>query len=186
MLEILRGPWPWWVAGPLIGICVPLLLLIGNKPLGVSGSLRAICAAVAPRGVEFFKYDWRRSGAWSIALVVGILVGGVLAQALFGTNTPAISAGTRGALARLGLGSDVAGVAPTTIFSWATLLTWRGLICIPIGGFLVGFGSSYAGGCTSGHGITGLAARDRASLIALLAIFAGGLFTTFVLLPAIF
>lgn len=185
MVEALRGAWPWFVAGPLIGLCVPVLLLIGNKPLGVSGSLRAICAAVAPRGVAFFTYDWRHSGAWSIAFVTGIAGGGMIARALFGLTTPDISASTREAIAQLGFGADVSGFAPSAVFSWSALASWRGLLCIPIAGFLVGFGASYAGGCTSGHGITGLAARDRASVFALLAIFAGGLLATYVLMPAL-
>jgi uncharacterized membrane protein YedE/YeeE len=183
MLEILRGPWPWYMAGPVIGLFVPLLLLVGNKPFGVSGSLRAICAAVAPGNVSFFRYDWRRSGAWSIAFVAGLLIGGLLAAALLGVDAPAIAPATRSALGALGLEEAVTDLAPTSLFSWSALLTLRGALFVAGGGFLVGFGASYAGGCTSGHGITGLAALQVASLIAVLAIFAGGLLTTYLLFP---
>lgn len=165
MLALLSEPWPWYVAGPLIGLFVPALLLIGNKPLGATSSLRALCAAVIPRDVEFFKYDWRSSGAWNIALVAGILLGGFIAATFLG---------------------PVGELAPASAFSWSALFTVRAATASLIGGFLVGFGASYGGGCTSGHGITGLAALQLASLVAVLAIFAGGLLATFTIVPLIF
>jgi uncharacterized protein len=165
MLHWLSQPWPWYVAGPLIGLFVPALLLIGNKPFGATSSLRAMCAAVVPKRVDFFHYDWKRSGAWNIALVCGIAVGGFIAATL--------------------LPHDTSALAPATLFSWRALLTLRGAICIVVGGFLAGFGAAYAGGCTSGHGITGLASLQLASLIAVTAIFAGGIVTTWLLLPLI-
>jgi uncharacterized membrane protein YedE/YeeE len=186
MLETLSRPWPWYVAGPLIGLFVPALLLIGNKQLGVSSSLRAFCAAVVPGKVEFFTYDWKGTGAWNLAFVAGIFLGGFIAATLLGVTSPAISAHTRDAIAGLGMGSQVTGLAPASVFSWKTLLTLRGVTCVLVGGFLVGFGASYGGGCTSGHGITGLASLQLPSLIALVAIFAGGLLATFVLMPLIF
>jgi uncharacterized protein len=186
MLQALSGPWPWYVAGPLIGLFVPALLLIGNKELGVSGSLRALCAAVVPGNVEFFKYDWKGTTAWNLAFVAGIFLGGVIAATLLGVSSPAISAHTRDAIAGLGMGSQVTGLAPASVFSWKALLTLRGATCVLLGGFLVGFGASYGGGCTSGHGITGLASLQLPSLIAMVAIFAGGLLATFVLMPLVF
>ena len=186
MLRSLSGPWPWYVAGPLIGLFVPALLLIGNKELGVSGSLRALCAAVAPGKVEFFKYDWKGRAAWNLAFIAGIFLGGVIAATVLGITSPAITTHTRDALAALGLGDQVTGLAPPAAFSWHALLTLRGVTCVIVGGFLVGFGASYAGGCTSGHGITGLASLQLPSLIAMIAIFAGGLLATFVLMPFIF
>jgi uncharacterized membrane protein YedE/YeeE len=165
MRQWLSQPWPWYVAGPLIGLCVPVLLLIGNKPLGSTTSLRAMCAAVFPSRVEFFHYDWRGSGGWNIALVAGIAVGAFLAATL--------------------LPHETAALVPETLFSWRALRTTGGAIAVVLGGFLVGFGASYAGGCTSGHGITGLASLQLASLIAILAIFAGGIVTTFLVIPLI-
>jgi uncharacterized membrane protein YedE/YeeE len=186
MLEWLRNPWPWYVAGPIIGLFVPLLLLIGNKSLGVSSSLRAMCAAIVPGNVTFFEYDWKGIGGWNIAFVAGIFLGGVVAATLLGVAPPEISLETRVAIAELGMGSEVTGLAPASVFSWNALFTLRGAICMIAGGFLVGFGASYGGGCTSGHGITGLASLQPASLIALIAIFAGGLLATFALMPLIF
>jgi uncharacterized membrane protein YedE/YeeE len=186
MLTWLSGPWPWYIAGPLIGLFVPVLLLIGNKQLGVASSLRAMCAALALGNIEFFDYDWKRTSAWTLAFVAGLLLGGAIAATLLGVTSPAISPHTRDALAGLGLGSQVSGLAPTALFSWKALLTVRGATCIVGGGFLVGFGATYAGGCTSGHGITGLASLQLASLIAILAMFAGGLLATFALMPLLF
>lgn len=165
MLQWLSQPWPWYVAGPLIGLFVPVLLLIGNKPLGASSSLRALCTAIRPGKIEFFRFDWKRSGAWNIALVVGIAIGGFIAATVIGHDTSAL--------------------APATLFSWKALLTLRGAICVIGGGFLVGFGATYGGGCTSGHGITGLASLQLSSLIAVAAIYAGGILATFLLLPLI-
>src|SRR5687768_14460816 len=124
MLEWLSQPWPWYVAGPLLGLFVPALLLVGNKALGSTASLRAICAAVLPQRAEFFNYDWKRSGAWNIALVLGVLAGAFLATRL--------------------LPHDTSSLVPATLFSWSALLSVRGVTCIVIGGFLVGFGASYA------------------------------------------
>jgi uncharacterized membrane protein YedE/YeeE len=182
MTSLLSRPWPWYVAGPLIGLFVPLLLLVGNKSFGVSGSLRAICAAAFPGKVPFFRYDWRRSGVWSIAFALGLLVGGFLAS-LVGSSSPALAPDTVSALTGLGLAGPAVGLAPPALFSWHALLTARGALFVVGGGFLVGFGASYAGGCTSGHGITGLASLQLASLIAILGIFAGGLLATHVLFP---
>ncbi len=184
MLHLFTQPWPWYVAGPLIGVLVPVLLLIGNKPLGVSSSLRAICAAVIPGNVAFFKYDWRTSGLWNVALALGILAGAALTATVVGVATPAITPATRDAIASLGV-HHVAGLVPAEIFSWKALLSVRGATCILGGGFLVGFGASYAGGCTSGHGIMGLASLQKASLVAIAAIFAGGLLATYVIMPMI-
>jgi uncharacterized membrane protein YedE/YeeE len=163
----LSQPWPWYVAGPLIGLFVPLLLLIGNKQLGATSSLRAICAGLLPTRATFFDYDWRRSGAWNIALVMGIAVGGLVATRLL----PPLH--------------DTSALTPATLFSWSALFTARGVVAIVVGGFLVGFGATYGGGCTSGHGITGLASLQRASLLSVVSIFAAGIATTLLVLPLI-
>ena len=184
--SLLRHPWPWYVSGPLIGLFVPLLLLVGNKQLGLTGSLRAMCAAIAPGRVEFFHYDWKKSGLWNVALALGILLGAVLAvTVLGGGETPGISPHTREAIAALGMSSP-SGLVPAELFSWQALLTFHGATCVLGGGLLVGFGSSYAGGCTSGHGVMGLATLQVASVIALVGIFVGGLLTTFIVMPLIF
>jgi uncharacterized membrane protein YedE/YeeE len=184
MLDILSRPWPWYVAGPAIGLFVPALLLLGNKQFGISSNLRHLCAAIAPGRMEFFRYDWRSEGLWNLTFLAGILAGGVVAAQFLHGGDVTLSPETTAALARMGL-QDFSGLAPSEIFSWASLLTARGLIAIVGGGFLIGFGTAYAGGCTSGHAISGLAALDRASLVAVIAFFAGGLLCTYLILPAI-
>jgi uncharacterized membrane protein YedE/YeeE len=182
MLDFLTQPWPWYVAGPLIGLFVPALLLLGNRQFGVSSNFRHVCAAIAPGRVEFFRYDWRNAGLWNMAFLAGIFAGGVIASRLLGAADAAITPDTRSALMTAGV-RDFHGLVPAGLFSWSSLLTLRGAILIVGGGFLVGFGTAYAGGCTSGHAISGLAAFERASLVAVIAFFAGGLFCTYLLLP---
>jgi uncharacterized protein len=182
MWDVLARPWPWYVAGPVIGLFVPALLLLGNRQFGVSSNLRHLCAAVAPGGVEFFSYDWKSKGLWNLAFLAGIFLGGFIAAQWLGVGDVAISPRTRAALVQLGL-RDFTGLVPGDVFAWSELLTPRGATLILGGGFLVGFGTAYAGGCTSGHGIAGLAVLEPASLIAVVAFFAGGLLGTFAILP---
>jgi uncharacterized protein len=184
-MELLYRPWPWYVVGPLLGLTAPLLLLLGNKLFGVSRNFRHACAAVAPRSIAFFRYNWRQEGGWNLAFALGIIVGGFLAGWVFANPEPiAIAAQTRADLAALGI-RDFHGLVPADLFSWEALPTLRGLVVIVIGGFLVGFGTAYAGGCTSGHGISGIADLQLPSLIALIGFFVGGIMTTFLLLPLI-
>jgi uncharacterized membrane protein YedE/YeeE len=180
----LSEPWPWYVAGPLLGLFVPALLLAGNRVFGFSSNLRHLCAALAPRRLEYFLYDWRREGGWGLAFLLGTVAGGFVAAHLLGSGAVAVSEATRSALERLGL-HDFSGVAPHELFAWSSLLTLRGLVLVVGGGFLVGFGTAYAGGCTSGHAISGLADLQLPSLVAVLGFFAGGLFATHLLLPLV-
>jgi len=184
-MDALMRPWPWYVAGPLIGLFVPLLLVLGNKQFGVSGSLRGVCSALLPSKAEFLRFDWKRAGAWNLAFAAGIVLGGAVAIRLLGWQTPDIAAPTTNALSSLGLNAPN-GLMPSEVFSWSALLTVRGFVSMVVGGFLIGFGTAYAGGCTSGHGIAGLAAFQLPSLIAVVAFFSGGVFATFVLFPALF
>lgn len=178
-------PWPWYIAGPLIGLFVPALLLIDNRLFGLSANLRHTCAAVAPGRAEFFRYDWRSVGGWNLAFAAGVLLGGLLAGPLLGSpDLVAISDATRADLVALGI-RDLAGLVPADLFSWAALATPQGLIAVVGGGFLVGFGAAFGGGCTSGHAISGLADLQLASLLAVGAFFAGGLLGTHFLLPLI-
>jgi hypothetical protein len=178
----LTAPWPWYVAGPLIGLFVPALLLAGNKMFGISSNLRHLCSALIPAKLEYFRYDWKNAGLWNLVFLSGVLAGGFLAAHWGAQHDIAISPATRTALTGLGL-HDFSGVAPHEIFSWRALLTLRGFVSVVLGGFLVGFGTAYAGGCTSGHAISGLANFELPSLIAVLGFFAGGLAATYFILP---
>ncbi len=185
MLELLSEPWPWYVAGPLIGLMVPLLLWAGGE-FGVSENLRHICAAVLPTRNDFFRYDWKTKGLWNLTLALGIVLGGVVAATVLASPDPlVVSAATTADLEAMGV-TTLEGLAPTQIFSWEGLATVPGFVMIVIGGFLVGFGARYAGGCTSGHAISGLANLQLPSLLAVLGFFAGGLLATWFILPLLF
>lgn len=185
MIEFLQQPWPWYVAGPLIGLMVPVLLLVGNKLFGISANFRHACAATLPGRADFFRYDWRGSGGWNLTFALGVLIGGWIAGTWLASPGPiGIAEATRMDLGSLGI-SDFTGMVPSEIFSWAALTTIPGMFLMVVGGFLVGFGTAYGGGCTSGHGVAGLASFQLPSLIATLAFFAGGLITTHLLLPLI-
>jgi len=184
MIEFLSQPWPWYVAGPLIGLIVPALFLIGGKQFGISENLRHVCAATLPANIDFLKYDWK-AGIWNLTFAGGIVIGGLLAALFLHNPDPvAISEATRADLSALGI-SDFSGFVPAEIFSWAGLGSVPGLLLLVVGGFLVGFGSRYAGGCTSGHAISGLANLQLPSLIAVVGFFVGGLIVTHFLLPLI-
>jgi len=176
------GEWPRYVAGPLIGLFVPTLLIAGNKVFGISSNLRHLCSAIVPGRVEFFRYDWKRAGLWNLLFLGGVLIGGFLASHVGAVHDIAISQETRIALSRLGI-HDFSGVAPHEFFNWRALLTLRGFVSVVGGGFLVGFGTAYAGGCTSGHAISGLANFELPSLIAVVGFFAGGFAATYLILP---
>jgi uncharacterized membrane protein YedE/YeeE len=168
----------------LIGIVVPLLLLIGRKSFGVSSTLRHICAASAPAKIAFLKYDWKKE-SWNLLFVVGIVLGAFLASN-FIPNGPDVSISERTAAALTSLGiTDHHGLVPTQLFNWHALTSWQGWVFIVLGGFLVGFGSRYAGGCTSGHAITGLSNLQWVSLVAVVGFFVGGLIVTHLLYPVI-
>lgn len=184
MMAFASGPWPWYVAGPAIGLFVPALLIVGNRVFGVSSSLRHMCSAALPGKLDYFRYDWKRSGLWNLLFVAGILLGGFLASHLGGSENAAISEQARLALTRLGI-HDFSGLAPREVFTWSALITLKGFVSIILGGFLVGFGTAYAGGCTSGHAISGLADLQLPSLIAVAGFFAGGLLATYFILPLI-
>ena len=178
------GTWPWYIAGPVIGLFVPALLLIGNRMFGVSSNLRHLCSALLPGGLEHFRYDWKRTGLWNLLFVAGTGLGGFLASHWGASHAIQISEQTRLALTNLGI-HDFSGLAPREVFTWSALLTIKGFVSVVVGGFLVGFGTAYAGGCTSGHAIAGLADLQLPSLVAVLGFFAGGLIATFFILPLV-
>jgi uncharacterized membrane protein YedE/YeeE len=181
-MAFLWEPWPWYVAGPLIGLVVPALLLLGNKPFGISSNFRHLCAISGSETCDYFAYDWRSHGSWNLMFLAGIVLGGALAVWL-STGAPiGISDGTRDQLAALGI-TDFSGFAPSDLFSWRALTRWPVVAALAAGGWLIGFGTAYAGGCTSGHSITGIADLQIASMIATGAFMAGGFASTYLLLP---
>ena len=180
------SPLPWYVAGPLIGLLVPALLVVGGKAFGLSSNLRHGCAALLPDAAKpaFLRYDWRAAGLWNLVFALGIGVGGFVGLRVLGDPAAplALSPDTVEALAGLGL-AEATGMVPSEWISWRGLATPVGALMVLGGGFLVGFGARWAGGCTSGHAISGLADFQIPSLVAVAGFFAGGLAITHLVLP---
>lgn len=176
----LQSPWPWYVAGPIIGLMVPLMIWIGNRSFGISSNLRHLCAISQPHaiGVDFFKYNWREHN-WSLVFALGAVLGGFLAGVVFANPMPidlSVAFLTQIAYWNVPIGE---GFLPPVLFG----SYWESVLIMFLGGVLVGFGTRYASGCTSGHAITGLSTLQPQSLLAVLGIFAGGLFAAHFITP---
>lgn len=184
MIEYLRQPWAWYVAGPLIGLTVPALLIIGNKSFGISSSLRHICAACAPANIPFFKYNWKKE-IWNLFFIFGIFLGGAIAINLLSNPNPIeVDPKLATELASYGI-TNFNNLVPEDIINWQHLFTLKGFLLMIVGGFLVGFGTRYAGGCTSGHAIMGLSNLQLPSLIATISFMVGGFIMANLILPVI-
>lgn len=184
MIEFIKQPWPWYVAGPLIGLVVPALLILGNKSFGISSSLRHICASCMPANIPFFKYDWKKE-IWNLVFVSGILIGGIVSVNLLSNPEPIqVNPKLTAELAQYGI-TDYTSLIPKDLLTWESLFTLRGFVVMVIGGLLVGFGTRYAGGCTSGHAIMGLSTLQFPSLIATICFMIGGFLMANLILPFI-
>lgn len=186
VVEVIKEPWPWYVAGPIIAFVYIILKYFG-KSFGVSATLRDQCTILgAGKRVGFFKFNWKND-IWNLVFVLGTMLGGFLAVQFLSTGDPmAISESTQAALIDLGINSHSTGVIePTEIFDISNIAYTKVIFYILSAGFLVGFGSRYAGGCTSGHAISGLANLQISSLIAVIGFFIGGMIMVWFILPEI-
>jgi len=184
MIEFLKQPWAWYVAGPLIGLTVPALLILGNKTFGISSSLRHLCALCIPANIPFFKYDWKKE-VWNLFFVLGIFLGGAIAIHFLANPNPIIVHPKLSAeLATYGI-TNYNHLLPEDIINWQSLFTLKVFLIMVVGGFLVGFGTRYAGGCTSGHTIMGLSNLQLPSLIASICFMVGGFLMANFILPFI-
>lgn len=185
-MELIKDPWPWYVSGPCIAIIMFLLLYFG-KTFGMSSNLRTICAiGGAGKYSEFFKFDWK-SQRWNLIVMIGAVIGGFIAHFFFSNSTNInLSTETITDLNALGFKNVGNSLLPPELFAWENVLTLKGIVILVIGGFLVGFGTRYAGGCTSGHAITGLSSLQLPSLIAVIGFFIGGLIMIHLIFPILF
>lgn len=156
-MDAILSPWPWYVGGPLIGLVVPLLLLIVGRPFGVSSSFRHMCSVCVPNSkLEYLRSNNWRKEAWNLVFVAGIVTGAWVGVAF--------------------LSSSPVDLLPEQYE------TGSGALRLLLGGLLVGFGTRYADGCTSGHSIMGMASLNWPSLVATVSFFAGGLLMVHVVL----
>ena len=185
-MEWIVAPWPWYVSGPLIALPMFSLLYTG-KNFGMSSNLRTLCTMCgADKTSDFFKLDWK-SQQWNLLVVLGVGLGGWIgSQFLSNNQIPDISVGTISVLAELGIESGGQAYVPTELFGNQAFSSPYTLLILLLGGFLVGFGSRYAGGCTSGHSISGISNLQLPSVIATAGFFIGGLIMVHLLFPLIF
>lgn len=185
MREVITQTWSWWFSGTMIAAIMFFLLYFGQS-FGFSSNLRTICAAAGlGKKAKLFDFNWKAQ-VWNLVFLAGAIIGGFIAKQFLSTDTPVqISPETISDLAKLGIAVP-ASLQPAELFSLDALLSVKGFLVLAMGGLMVGFGSRYAGGCTSGHAISGLSDLQLPSLIAVIGFFIGGLAMTFLILPLIF
>jgi len=177
------GHWSWWTSGIAISLVMFFLMYFG-KNFGVSDNLRTMCASMGGgKFAPFFKYDWKQ-GSWNLVFVLGSAIGGFIAINYLMVD-PAVEIHPDIVKELKGYGLENAGkeLIPMDIYAWDNIFTLRSFVFLVLGGFLVGFGARYAGGCTSGHAISGLSNLQPASLVAVIGFFIGGLIMTWLFLP---
>lgn len=184
MKEFITQTWSWWFSGMMISAIMFFLLFFGQS-FGFSSNLRTICAmSGAGKKVKFFDFNWK-SQLWNILFLVGAVIGGFLSRQFLSSDMPVqISESTIKDLAEMGIAAPQS-LQPAELFSWEAIFSLKGFLLLALGGLLVGFGTRYAGGCTSGHAISGLSDLQFPSLIAVMGFFIGGLVMTFFILPLI-
>lgn len=185
MIEIIKQPWPWYVSGPLIALTMFALLFAG-KQFGMSSNLRTICSiGGAGRMVDFFRFNWREH-IWNLLVVLGAIAGGYIAANYLSHGTVEISPAVKDTLLSYGFESAGKAYLPEELFSSSALTSIKTWLILLVGGLMVGFGARYAGGCTSGHAISGLSNLQLPSLIAVIGFFIGGLTMIHFIYPLIF
>ncbi|WP_452221263.1 YeeE/YedE family protein [Lacinutrix salivirga] len=184
-MNFIYETWPWYVAGPLIALIMFTLIKMGKK-FGMSSNLRTLCSiGGAGKFADFFKFDWRKD-QWNLWVVIGVILGGYVALNWLSPQAPQVHEDVVVKLQELGITSTNSSFLPTELFSVESLLTLKGFLVLLIGGFLVGFGARYAGGCTSGHAISGISNLQIPSLIAVVGFFIGGLVMIHIIFPILF
>lgn len=184
-MEFILQPWPWYLSGFLIAFSMFLMFYFG-KQLSISSNLENLCSiSGAGKWMDYFKFDLRKK-RWNIAFMLGLIVGGFLTTSfLVNDQKVLISQETITDLQELGFENPGESYLPSKMFSIKSM-TVKSVSILLIGGFLIGFGARYAGGCTSGHAIVGLSSFELPSLISTIGFFIGGLIMTWFIYPLIF
>ncbi|MUV02254.1 YeeE/YedE family protein [Flavobacterium rakeshii] len=179
------GTWPWYVSGFLIGT-VMLALIYFGKNFGMSSNLRTMCTVMgAGKTADFFKFDWKTQ-RWNLTVVLGAMLGGFIATHYLSDGSGvSLNPQTVVELRQMNIDEPNGKLLPDALVSPEALQSPKILLILLLGGILVGFGTRYAGGCTSGHAISGLSNLQLPSLIAVIGFFIGGLIMSWLLLPLI-
>jgi uncharacterized membrane protein YedE/YeeE len=179
-------PWPWYFAGPMIAFIMFLLIMV-DKSFGMSSNLRTMCTICgAGNKADFFKFNWKAQ-KWNLVVVSGTIIGGFIGSYFLSTNLAvAIHPETISDLKALGFESAGTAYLPAELFDTEALRSFKNVLVLTIGGLFVGFGARYAGGCTSGHAISGLSNLQLPSLIAVIGFFIGGLTMIHFIFPLLF
>jgi len=185
MTTILTHAWSWWFSGIVIGFIMLYLLYFGGS-FGFSANLRTICSmSGAGKNVKFFDFNWK-SQIWNLIFLIGGLTGGFISSHyMYDGKTANISQNTIHDLQKLGFSAPDE-IQPKELFSREAVFSLKGFFLLAVGGLMVGFGARYAGGCTSGHAISGISDLQIPSIIAVVGFFIGGLIMTHILFPVIF
>lgn len=185
-MEYILQPWPWYITGPLIAFVMFILIYFG-KTFGISSSLSTLCAiGGAGKKTAFFRFNWRDQ-KWNLVVLLGAIIGGYIAHFTLSNPTNIdLNPDTVANLQTLGFDNIGKSLLPEELYSWEAVLSLKGILILSIAGLLVGFGTRYGGGCTSGHAITGLSSLQLPSLIAVIGFFIGGLIMVHLIFPLIF
>lgn len=185
-MEFLNQTWPWYVSGFLIGLIMLVLIFFG-KVFGMSTNLRSLCSMTGVgKVVPFFDFDWRAQ-LWNFAVILGAMAGGFVAvHFMSDPSNVALNPATIAELRELGIDAPEGKLLPDLIFGHDALWSPKMIFVLLVAGVLIGFGSRYAGGCTSGHAISGLSNLQIPSLKAVIGFFIGGLIMSHFILPLIF
>ncbi len=185
-MNFITQTWPWYLSGFLIGVIMLFLIYFG-KVFGMSSNLRTLCSiGGAGRFVPFFNFDWRAQ-LWNIAVIVGAMAGGFVAvHYMSDPSNVSINPQTIRQLEALGIDPPQGRLMPEIMFGTEAFKYPKMIFILLMGGALIGFGTRYAGGCTSGHAISGLSNLQIPSLKAVIAFFVGGLIMAHFILPIIF
>ncbi|MDZ4758891.1 MAG: YeeE/YedE thiosulfate transporter family protein [Bacteroidota bacterium] len=185
MIEIIKEPWPWYTSGVAIAGIMTAMLFFG-KTFGFSSNFSVICAACgAGKKIKIFNFDWKAQ-SWNLLFLIGSVAGGFIAHQFLSANEPVqIAKETIHDISKLGFDAPK-GLQPEELFGLESLYNIKNMILLILGGLFIGFGTRWAGGCTSGHAISGLSDLQLPSLIAVIGFFIGGLIMTHLLFPIIF
>ena len=185
-MDVIFKTWPWYVSGFLIGM-VMLSLIYFGKSFGMSSNLKTLCSMTGiGRQVSFFDFDWKAQ-RWNLVVVVGAMLGGFVAvHFMSDSSNVAINPKTIAQLATLGIDAPNGKLLPDALFGNSVFQSPKNIFILIVGGILIGFGTRYAGGCTSGHAISGLSNLQIKSLKAVIGFFIGGVIMSHFILPLIF